>query len=134
MRLKAEILLGSALLVLSSAAQADWSKLYGDDKGEFFVDPASIFVKGSFRQAWYLTTYKQAICVGDQCYQSMKQLTQVDCENRTTQTLYVSFIEKQMGIGQEIHAIEEPSSVRPIPPGTMEAANFKALCKPQASR
>ena len=87
-------LAGPALLALlfTGAAHAEWTSVSRHNNGEFFIDRATIRIKGAQREVWSMMNYSNPqMSANGTIYRSTKALLQVECETRYARAIHMSF-------------------------------------------
>jgi surface-adhesin protein E len=117
------------LLLLSSAAWAEW-KSVGDENGAaFYADAATIVRSGSTAKQWSLLDYKAFQRMVEVGYFSQKALVEYDCAERKARGLSLSLHAEHMGEGKVIYEDTSPHEWEPVLPETITEMLWNIACK-----
>lgn len=107
------------LAAMSGGAAAEWVEVAGNEAAATYADSDTIRRRGTMVTMWHLVDYANAREVtGIGPYSSARMLTEYDCEQPRTRTLYVVVHSGNMGAGKVLGKVAEPGHWRPIPPDT----------------
>ena len=118
------------LLLLSTHALADWTRVDRNDDLDAYVDPATIHKQANIVNMWALLDYKTAHQWSDYLlYWSMKTQKEFDCDAGQVHTLNSVFHFEHMGNGQSVYTVPGGTSWRPLPADSIDAILCKFACK-----
>ena len=118
------------LLLLSTHALADWTRVDRNDDLDAYVDPATIHKQANIVNMWALLDYKTAHQWSDYLlYWSMKTQREFDCDAGQVHTLNSLFHFEHMGNGQSVYTAPGGTSWRPVPPDSIDEVLWKFACK-----
>lgn len=118
------------LLLLGTAARADWTRVEGNDELDAYVDPATIRRQANLVEVWALLDYKSAHQWSDYLvYRSTKTHKEYDCASGHYRTLDSAFHFDHMGAGQSIFSVPSGTSWRPVLPDSVEAMLQQFACR-----
>jgi hypothetical protein len=103
------------LLLAGTSAWADWVKVTGTSDTVFYVDPASIDNKGSFRQVSVLQDYAGQEPGG---VRSRRVLYEIDCTEERLRSLSVTEHSEPMARGEPVNSREGASEWLYVAPRT----------------
>ena len=118
------------LLLLSTHALADWTRVDRNDDLDAYVDPATIHKQANIVNMWALLDYKTAHQWSDYLlYWSMKTQKEFDCDAGQVHTLNSLFHFEHMGNGKSVYTVPGGTSWRPVPPDSIDEVLLKFACK-----
>jgi hypothetical protein len=122
--------LACVLLLSATTAHADWSSVSRHNNGEFFIDRATIKIKGGQREVWSMMNYSNPqLSSGGQVYRSTKALLQVECETRYARAIHMSFF-TQMGLrGNEFGKMGSLPPWEKVPQDSAMREILELVCK-----
>ncbi len=84
--------LASLLLLAAGMAHAEWTSVARHNNGEFFIERATLKIKGSQREIWSMMNYSNPqMSANGTIYRSSKSLLQVECDTRYARAIHMSF-------------------------------------------
>jgi len=122
-----------ALVVISSAASADWVKAVTSDPVDIYVEPASIKQAGNKMKIWELHNYDSLQELNGKRVLSLKTQTEYDCEKERFRSLAGVGYARKMGEGDVRFTDNEPDKWAPVVPGTIGEEVWKLVCGEQQS-
>lgn len=124
--------LAMMLAVVSSGATAAWLDVGDTEAVTAYVDPATIRKAGNVVTMWDLLDYKKAQEIpSGKTFMSVRAQTEYSCKEKNSRPLTASAHSEKMARGGTVHAVNEPGSWRPVPPGTLDEALWKIACGKQ---
>lgn len=117
------------MLLICAPAWAQWAQYAESDRVTFYYDPATVEVNGELRRVWELQDLKQRDPGGEM---SFRFLWEYGCKENRYRNLYGASHSERMARGDTLvsGSPEGPDAEwDDIPPGTVIAAKFKAVCK-----
>ena len=118
------------LLLLSTPAWAEWTRVDVNEDSDVYVDLATIHKQANIVNMWALLDYKTAHQWSDYLlYWSMKTQREFDCDAGQVHTLNSLFHFEHMGNGQSVYTVPGGTSWRPVPPDSIDAILWKFACK-----
>jgi len=114
-----------ALLLIASAARAEWLWLGGTDHADYYIDRTTIRHTGELAEAWTLTNLIQRDLDGEM---SRSQSVQYDCQNGLYRFLNQSFYNGSMATGEVVRSATGSSFWIPIAKKTFGKTEFQAVC------
>jgi hypothetical protein len=125
-----KLLIGLALSVMATAAQAQWMVVGENTVGDkFYVDPTTKTRKGNIVRMWELADYAKPKVLQGKAYYSDRSYEQYDCEERTRQTLQSSVYAGKMATGEVVFSDNKPGNKFFSPPGTSGETILNFACK-----
>lgn len=124
-------LLVVALVGLSSAAYADWTKVdYSASDMSLYIDNESRVDSGHGTMVmWHLTDYAASQSLGDKKFRSMKGKDEYDCSKDVSRELLHFWHPDAMGNSQMVHAAYVPTAWMKPEAGSLQRALMQIACK-----
>lgn len=122
-----------ALVVMSSAANADWVKAMTSDQADIYVEPSTIKQAGNKVKIWELYNYSSWQEVNGKPVLSLKIQNEYDCEKQRYRSLAGVGYARKMGEGDVRFTDNEANKWGPVVPGTMGEGVWKLVCGEQQS-
>lgn len=113
------------LALVTAPAWAAWEKTASNDKGTFYVDPATIRKNGDLREVWQMEDFKAKRPDGAM---SARTLREFDCKGEQVRVLASSEHAGEKATGKTLKSKNETSKWGHIPPNTVIAAISKTVC------
>lgn len=108
------------LTLVNSNAAAAWVEVAGNEVTVAYADAGTIRRAGSMANMWHLLDYANAGSIeGIKPYLSIKMQDEYDCAQERTRTLNMSLHSGNMGEGEVLGTVTDPSGWRPVPPDTL---------------
>jgi hypothetical protein len=117
------------LLLLSSAAWAEWTSVGEDNTAAFYADPATMVRSDYTAKLWSLLDYKAFQRMVEVGYFSQKALVEYDCAKRKARVLSLSLHAEHMGEGKMIYEDTSPHEWEPVFPETITEMLWNIACK-----
>ena len=117
------------LLLLSSAAWAEWTSVGEDSTAAFYADPATIVRSGDTAKLWSLLDYKAFQRMVEVGYFSQKALVEYDCAKRKARGLSLSLHAEHMGEGKVIYEDTSPHEWEPVLAESITEMLWNIACK-----
>ncbi len=118
------------LLLLSTPAWAEWTRVDRNDDLDAYVDLATIHKQANIVDMWALLDYQTAHQWSDYLlYWSMKTQKEFDCDAGKYHTLDSMLHFEHMGNGQSVYTVPGGTSWRPVPADSVEAVLWRFACK-----
>jgi len=118
------------LLLASSAAAADWTKVGADAATTtIYADPATIQKSGYTVKMWSLVDFKSFQRMVEVGYFSQKIQVEYDCATARSRGLAQSFHAGSMGEGKVVYSDDTTQEWEPVTPASMKETLLKAACK-----
>ena len=121
----------AALLGLSSAAYADWSKVdhNGSDMA-LYIDVESRVDSGHGTMVmWHLSDYATSQSLGDKKFRSLKGQDEFDCGKDVSRELLYFWHPDPMGNSQMVHAAYVPTAWMKPEAGSVQRTLMQIACK-----
>ena len=125
------LLLGLMLLMIATAASAEWTIAGGNATADSYVDRATIRRNGNFVKMWNLMDYKTVKkSVAGKSYLSSKvQREYADCKEETTRLLALALYAGKMGTeGVVLWDSEASIKWSPMPPESPGEVLLEIAC------
>ena len=91
-----------SFLLISGSAHAEWSRVGKFDNGDFYIDRASMSIKGGQREVWSMMDYRYAQMDGSKnIFRSSRSMLQLNCPEKKARIIHMSFFSGQMLRGNE---------------------------------
>ena len=119
MRNTIEMLFGAGI---QAAARSEWVKAGSSAaQGGYdtYIDTATIRGNGDTVKMWHLHDFKMTQESMGKAYLSSKNWVEYDLRNARRRTLYFSWNSGQMGAGDTVFRLDEPSAWRALVPGSV---------------
>jgi hypothetical protein len=121
-----KLLIGLALSVMAASAQAQWVFVAeGVSGNKVYADPATKSRNGHVVRIWELNDYAKS----NGKAQSDRSFMEINCAERTRQTLQVAMFARKMATGELVGSINKPVNKQFVPPGTISEAMLNFACK-----
>jgi hypothetical protein len=117
------------LLLLSSAAWAEWTSIGEDNTAASYADPATIVRSDDTAKMWSLFDYKAFQRMVEVGYFSQKALVEYDCAKRKARSLSLSLHADHMGEGKVIYEDASPHEWEQVLPQTITEMLWNIACK-----
>ena len=121
--------LAFVLLLLSTPAWAEWTRVDGNEDSDAYVDLATIRKHGNVLNVWVLLDYKTAHQWSDLLYWSLKTQREYDCDGKRQHTLNSLFHSEHMGSGESVYTVPGGTSWAALPPDSIDETLWKFTCK-----
>lgn len=108
---------------------ADWKKVGGTERADFYADVSSISRTGAVAKMWTLRDYKTPQTDETGKFLSSKDLVELDCKDVNRRIVYSSFHSKNMGDGVTLGSTTTASPWAPISPESISELMLKIACK-----
>ena len=118
------------LLLLSTPALAEWTRVHGNEDLDAYVDLATIRRQGNVVEMWVLFDYKNDQHWSELVYWSAKTQREYDCDRERHHTLKTLFHSASMGSRESSYTVPGGTSWGPVPPGSIDEVLWKFACKP----
>lgn len=118
------------LLLLSTPAWAEWTRVHGNEDLDAYVDLATIRRQGNVVEMWVLFDYKNDQHWSELVYWSAKTQREYDCDTERHHTLKTSFHSAPMGSRESSYTVPGGTSWGPVPPDSIDEILWKFACKP----
>ena len=121
------------LVLVSTPAWAEWTRVGGGDNFDTYADFATIRKRGNTVKMWTLYDFKTAQQVGGTPpYLSQKFQQEYDCDGERTRFLAFSEHSGHMGDGNVVYFKDDARSRWvPVPPESVVEALWKVACGKQ---
>ena len=115
---------------LSVSAHAEWKRVVNGDRAEFYIDPATVRVKGDQREVWSIINYHnpQQLQTG-RIFRSMRTLLQLDCATHSARGIPGSFFSADMLRGEKISEMGALPPWEPVKAGTPMKEILDLVCR-----
>lgn len=120
-----------ALLLMSALpAQAEWKRVANGDRAEFYIDPATVRIKGEQREVWSVINYHnpQQLQTG-RVFRSMRSLLQLECSTRYARGIHGAFYSGDMLRGEKITEMGALPPWEPVKAGTPMREILDLVCR-----
>ena len=120
-----------ALLLMSALpAQAEWKRVANGDRAEFYIDPATVRIKGEQREVWSVINYHnpQQLQNG-RIFRSMRSLLQLECATHYARGIHGSFYTGDMLRGEKITEMGALPPWEPVKSGTPMKEILDLVCR-----
>ncbi len=125
-----KLLLGLALSLVATAASAQWVEVTSDGRGSIlYADPTTKKRTRNFVRIWTLIDYAKPRPLADTVYQSRRGYEQVDCSERTVQTLQSTSFAGKMATGEILSMSDDPGTKSFVEPRSIAERLFDFACK-----
>jgi hypothetical protein len=125
-----KLLIGLALSVLASAAQAQWVLVAENDIGtKFYVDPETKRRTANVVRIWTLQDYTKPLPFGDKEALSSRLYSEYDCSERTRHVLQLAALSGRMATGETLLSVNQPNAKEFVAPGTVTDILLNHACK-----
>jgi len=123
------------LLLLSSAARADWHFIGKTNDFNMFADPFGIQRSGAIARVWVMGDYKVAqsqrfppplLWVN---YLSIKELKEFDCTKGLHRTLRTQIFAANVAKGDPAYAFDSAANFAPVANTPLDMAQFRFACE-----
>lgn len=116
--------------VAATAAHADWSSVARHPNGEFFIDRATINIKGEQREVWSMLNYSNPqVNAAGKVYRSTRSLLQVECASKYARAIHMSFFSGSSLRGEQISTMGSLPPWEPVPPDSAIRQILDLVCK-----
>lgn len=129
-----ERFLRALLLVLLPAlpmvSHAEWKRVVNGDRAEFYIDPATVKIKGDQREVWSVISYHnpQQTQTG-QIFRSMRALLQLECATQYARGIHGTFYSGDMLRGEKISEMGALPPWEPVKAGTPMKDILDLVCR-----
>ena len=114
------------LSLVCFAAHAEWVFVAeGAGGNKVYADPATKRRTGHVVRIWELTNYAKS----NGKAQSDRSYMEIDCAEKTRQTLQVAMFARKMAAGELVGSIDKPIDKRFVAPGSIAEAMLNFACK-----
>lgn len=117
------------LAVVSSSASAAWVELGSNDYSTYYVDATSIRRDGDTVKMWSLLDFRKARTFENLPYMSLKAQGEYDCKREQLRVFSGTRQSENMGEGDAVSRISEPSEWSAVAPGGIGQAFWKFACE-----
>ncbi|OGA31929.1 MAG: hypothetical protein A3G80_01870 [Betaproteobacteria bacterium RIFCSPLOWO2_12_FULL_62_13b] len=117
------------LAVVSSSASAAWVELGSNDYSTYYVDATSIRRDGDTVKMWSLLDFRKARTFEKLPYMSLKAQGEYDCKREQLRVFSGTRQSENMGEGDAVSRISEPSEWSAVAPGGIGQAFWKFACE-----
>lgn len=123
------------LLLLGSAAWADWNFIGKTPEFNLFADPLGIQRSGAIARVWVMGDYKVAqsqrfppplLWVN---YLSVKELKEFDCTKGLHRTLRTQIFAANLAKGDPVYSFDSAANFAPVANTPVDAAQFRFACE-----
>jgi len=119
-------LTGIATLLMTSAAQADWTPVGPTSGAQFFMDKASLTRKAGMVQVWELVNMEQA---DGQGVRSSRFLIEYDCQGKRSRGLDMLTYTEPMAAGKVLQQLgPDPDGWEAVPPDSIFSQRMGMAC------
>lgn len=125
------LLLGLMLLMIATAASAEWTIAGDNENFNQYVDKATIRRDGNFVKMWDLLDYKRVKVIGGKSDLSQRTQKEYDCKEEKVRILVLTSFSGQMGNGTINYDDSNTEKWRPVAPGTVNETLWKIACGKQ---
>ncbi len=116
-------------VLISGSAHAEWSRVGNFDNGDFYIDRASMSIKGGQREVWSVMDYRYAQMDGSKnIFRSSRSMLQLNCPEKKARIIHMSFFSGQMLRGNEISKMGMLKDWEPVPPDTPIRRILDTVC------
>lgn len=105
------------LAAVSSSASAAWVELGSNDYSTYYVDATSIRRDGDTVKMWSLLDFRKARTFENLPYMSLKAQGEYDCKREQLRVFSGTRQSENMGEGDAVSRISEPSEWSAVAPG-----------------
>jgi hypothetical protein len=124
-----KLLIGLALSVMATAAQAQWVLVAeGKDGDKFYADPTTKRRTGNVVRIWQVSDFLKPSALNGKLIYSQRLYRQYDCVERTSQILQVNSFLGQMASGESLGADNTPDRKIFVPPRSIGEAMLDFVC------
>ena len=118
------------LSTVAFSAHADWKRVVNGDRAEFYIDPATIRVKGDQREVWSIINYHnpQQLQTG-RIFRSMRTLLQLECATQYARGIHGAFYSGDMLRGEKISEMGALPPWEPVKAGTPMKDILDLVCR-----
>ncbi len=117
-------------VAVTGTARADWSSVARHNHGEFFIDRASIQIKGEQREVWSMMNYSNPqVNATGKVYRSTRALLQVECKTKYARAIHMTFFSGSGLRGEQISTMGSLPPWEPVPPATAMREILDLVCK-----
>lgn len=129
LRLMRRLVASTVLALLPLVAWSEWTRVGDHDKGDIYVDLATIRKQGDMVKMWWLFDHKTAqhLSVGPSFLSSATQ-DEHDCAEERRRTLSVVVYSEHMGEGTVVFSREDLGGWQAVPPGSAARILLKVAC------
>jgi len=117
--------------LISTSANAEWSKVAEEDEASIYTDVSTIRKKGDLIRIWSLYDFKKPIPMSGKTYQSMEKQFEFDCGKGQARALYVIYYVDKMGSGEKGPFNYPPKQWLPVAPASTGELILKSACGKQ---
>ena len=117
------------LAAVSSSASAAWVELGSNDYSTYYVDATSIRRDGDTVKMWSLLDFRKARTFENLPYMSLKAQGEYDCKREQLRVFSGTRQSENMGEGDAVSRISEPSEWSAVAPGGIGQAFWKFACE-----
>lgn len=117
------------LAVVSSSASAAWVELGSNDYSTYYADATSIRRDGDTVKMWSLLDFRKARTFENLPYMSLKAQGEYDCKREQLRVFSGTRQSENMGEGDAVSRISEPSEWSAVAPGGIGQAFWKFACE-----
>ena len=116
-------------VLISGSAHAEWSRVGNFDNGDFYIDRASMSIKGGQREVWSVMDYRYAQMDGNKnIFRSSRSMLQLNCPEKKARIIHMSFFSGQMLRGNETSKMGMLKDWEPVPPDTPIRRILDTVC------
>jgi hypothetical protein len=116
-------------VLISGSAHAEWSRVGNFDNGDFYIDRASMSIKGGQREVWSMMDYRYAQMDGNKnIFRSSRSMLQLNCPEKKARIIHMSFFSGQMLRGNETSKMGMLKDWEPVPPDTPIRRILDTVC------
>ena len=124
-----KLLIGLALSVMATAAQAQWVLVYETEGAKSYADPTTKRRTGNIVRVWELTDYINPDFFNGKAYYSDRAYVQNDCAERSRQVLEITGFTGRMASGDSVGSDSQPGKKRFVAPRTNGEEMLNFACK-----
>jgi hypothetical protein len=119
-------LTGIATLLITSAAQADWTPVGPTSGAQFFIDKTSVTREAGMVQVWELVNMEQA---DGQGVRSSRFLVEYDCKGKRSRGLDMLTYNEPMAAGKVLQQLgPDPDGWEVVPPDSIFSQRMGMAC------
>ena len=129
-KLMMTMLLGLMLLLTTTSAMAEWTRVDDIDQLILYVDRATIRRSGSFVKMWDLGDFKKMLTVQSYSYFSHKSQQEYDCKEEKKRLLAFTMFDGKMGSENVVSSNGNAKGEwDPIEPKSIGETLWKIACR-----
>jgi hypothetical protein len=121
--------LAFVLLLLTTPAWAEWTRVDVNEDSDAYIDLATIGRRGNIVKVWVLFDYKTNHQWSELVYWSLKTQREYDCDGKRHHTLNSLFHSERMGGGESVYTVPGGTSWGPVPPDSIDEVLWTFACK-----